>query len=163
MKVRLEINLRNCLRLVLAVVLLWAAASKLANLQAFHANLVAYQLPVPGQLLRLTAVTLPWLELFCGVLLLAGNHRTALGWCLVLFSLFAAATGQAWVRGLAIHCGCLDFRWLGLAGSGNTPAVNLLESVAFAFLRALALLACVVYLLRSRPSPEPSQKLATPG
>jgi putative oxidoreductase len=155
MRIQLEITFRSVVRLVLALILLWAAASKLANLQAFYANLVAYQLPLPGVGLRLAAVVLPWMELFCGALLLAaGTHRAALGWCLLLFVLFAAATGQAWARGLDIHCGCLDLSWLHWGDPENSALVKFLESAPFAFFRSLALVAGVVYLLRSEPAIE---------
>jgi len=50
---------------------------------------------------------LPWLELVCGLSLLTGFWpESTLGVILLLMAVFLAATGQAWVRGLEIDCGC---------------------------------------------------------
>jgi uncharacterized membrane protein YphA (DoxX/SURF4 family) len=102
------------LRWLFGVLLLWAAFSKLANLQAFYGSLLAYQLPLPDLLLRVGAVVLPWLELFCGLHLLVGIWvQAALGWALVLFAIFLVVTEQAWARGLDISCGCFNLQWFG--------------------------------------------------
>ena len=126
-------------RWLLGAVLLWAALGKLANVQEFYAVVLAYQLPLPSPLLKATAVVLPWLELLCGLMLLANVRTTAaLAWATVLFAVFAACTGQAWWRGLHIACGCLDLRLLGIA---HDSAVGVwLESAKFAFMRAALLL-----------------------
>lgn len=148
MNIAIEFNLRNALRWLLSTIFLWAALSKLANLVEFYAGLLAYRLPLPDFLLRLTTTTLPWLELLCGLMLLARFRvRAALGWTLVLCLVFVAATGQAWSRGLEISCGCLDLGWLGLAETSGTK--KLLESVPFAFGRALVLVGITLFLLRA--------------
>jgi hypothetical protein len=54
-----------------------------------------------------------------------------------MFAIFAVCTGQAWARGLKIACGCLDLRLVGI-GHGSPMSV-LLESVEFAFLRAVVM------------------------
>ena len=148
MKVTLELDLKTIVRWVLAGLLILAALSKIANPTEFQGSLAAYKLPLPDALLRFTAVVLPWLELLTGLLLLAGNaRRAALVWAAVLFAVFALATGQAWARGLAIGCGCfnMDFRDLDPTGA----LAKAFDSVQFAFLRALLLLAGAIYLLRS--------------
>lgn len=134
------------MRWLLGVVLLWAALGKVANVQEFYAALLAYQIPLPSALLKATAVVLPWLELLCGLMLLANVRTTAaLAWAVVLFAVFAACTGQAWLRGLHIACGCLDLRLLGIAGDS---ALGLwMESAKFAFIRAALLLVVAVGLL----------------
>lgn len=139
MKVRFSL----LLRWLFGVLLLWAAFSKLANLQAFYASLLAYQLPLPDPLLRVTAIVLPWLELFCGLHLLVGFWtQAALGWALVMFSIFLIATGQAWARGLDISCGCFNVQWFGGQAFART-----FESVGFAFFRSVLLVAGGLYLL----------------
>ena len=75
MKVTLDFDLKTAVRWLLAVLLVWAALSKIANLNEFHASIVAYQLPLPNGLLRLTAMVLPWLELLCGILLVVGGAK----------------------------------------------------------------------------------------
>ena len=146
MKITLELDFRIALRWLLGALLLWAALSKLANLQVFYGNLLAYKLPLPDFLLRLVAIALPWLELLCGLMLLA-NVRTevAVAWSAVLFLVFVLATGQAWARGLDISCGCFNLKLFGL--STNDGLAKFVQSVVFAFFRALLLAAAAIYLL----------------
>lgn len=95
-----------------------------------------------------------------GLLLLA-DHRTpaALAWALMLCGVFTVCTSQAWLRGLPNACGCLDLRLLGLRPDSGVG--GLLESVAFACLRAAALAGAASFLLvnalkspSSPPDPE---------
>ena len=70
-------------------------------MQEFYTTLLAYRLPVSPTFLKATAVVLPWLELLYGLLLVANlKTRAALAWAVVLFTVFAVCTGQAWMRGL---------------------------------------------------------------
>lgn len=156
MKITLELNRRHVLRWLLAIIFLWATLSKLANPQDFFSHLVAYQLPLPAGLLRLTAVVLPWLELFCGLALLSGLWlRAALTWTVLLCGIFVLATGQAWGRGLEISCGCLNLDWLGLGGDPKA-GVHWLQSASFAFIRATLLGVAAAYLLRDQIRTETS-------
>jgi putative oxidoreductase len=138
------------LRQLLGVLLLWAAVSKLANLTEFLGSIYAYQLPLPRALLQAVAVVLPWVELLSGLLLLAGFwSRTALLIVTGLLGLFVLATGQAWMRGLDIACGCFNLKMLGL--NASVPALErFLESVSFAFFRNLLLTAVAGWLLRNQ-------------
>ena len=159
MKVVFEINSRVVLRWILGILLVWAAISKLANLQEFYGSLIAYRLPLPDFFLRWTAMSLPWLELICGFMLVTRTQtRTALVWAVVLFSIFTLATGLAWGRGLDISCGCLDLSLLGFGPeSGLAKAM---KSVWFAFFRALLFGAVAVHLLRQEiqvPAPASNQ------
>jgi uncharacterized membrane protein YphA (DoxX/SURF4 family) len=133
------------LRWLIGVVLVWAALGKLANLHEFFTALLAYRLPLPLVLTKIAAIVLPWLELLCGLLLLA-NHKTsaALAWSLVLFAGFTLAIGHAWVRGLHIACGCLDLQLIGIRRESGLGAF--LESMPFAFFRALALASAAAFL-----------------
>lgn len=147
MNVKLEFDLQAMLRWLLAVLLVWAALGKIANLQEFHANVAAYRLPLPPAMIRLAVTVVPWLELLCGILLVAGTMRRAALLCAVgLCAVFVLATGQAWARGLEISCGCFKLDFL-----GEGAAKQVLESVQFAFGRAVLLLAAAVWLFRSRP------------
>lgn len=141
--------MRKLVRWILGVLLVWAALSKIANPLEFYSGLAAYQLPLPVLALRATAVVLPWLELICGLLLLAGLWtRAAAAWALVLFLSFTVATGQAWARGLDIACGCFNLHVLGLGEGRGHALVEFLESVGFAFVRAGVLALGAVYVLR---------------
>lgn len=135
---------------ILGVLLVWAALSKIANLQDFYISIATYQLPLPGVALRWTAMILPWLELLCGLLLLGRIWtRAALVWSLVMFGVFVIATGQAWARGLDIACGCFNLSAFGLDASSGKSFVKFVESVGFAFVRASLLFLGAVYLFRS--------------
>jgi len=146
------------LQVLLAVLMLWAAVSKLANPTAFLGSMYAYELPLPKGLLQLAAVVLPWVELLCGLLLLAGLWKdTALLTVTALFVVFLLATGQAWLRGLDISCGCFNLEVLGLSEKWS-GVVRFLESVAFAFCRNLVLtcLAAVLWWRHVNQAPTPA-------
>jgi len=149
MKVTLTIDPQLLLRWLLAGLLAWAAMGKIANLQEFHATMLAYRLPMPGPLVRLAVITLPWLELLCAAILLvtSGLRRAGLLWSVLLCAGFVFATGQAWARGLEISCGCFKLDFL-----GEGAARQVIESVQFAFVRAALLLAAAVYLFRTDPA-----------
>jgi len=138
----------TALRLLLGALMLWAAVSKLAQPQAFHGSINAYDLPLPQSWLQLVAVVLPWLELLCGLLLLANVwSETALTTIIGLLAVFVLATGQAWSRGLNISCGCFNLEIFGADSSAKL--VKFIESAAFAFFRNLVLV-CVAWLLLRR-------------
>ena len=131
----------------LGMLMLWAAVSKLANPTDFLGSIYGYQLPLPQALLKMTAVVLPWLELLCGLLLVAGLWvESALTLVTGLLALFVIMTGQAWMRGLDISCGCFSLKMFGLPE--NPGLDRFLESVAFAFFRNLVLLGLAAFLLR---------------
>lgn len=148
MKVSFEIHPRLVLRWLLGALLIWAALAKIANLNEFYLNIALYRLPLPDAWLRLAAMVMPWLELLCGILMIAGTaRRAALFWAMILFASFVVATGQAWARGLNINCGCFNLDFLGDEFAG------IFETVKFAFFRAVLLFAAAVYLWRSPNGP----------
>jgi len=139
-------------RWLLGALLVLASLSKIANLQEFYISIAAYQLPLPGAWLRLSAMILPWLELLCGLLLLGAVWtRAALVWALVMFGVFVLATGQAWARGLDISCGCFNLSAFGFDPASGKSFVKFIESVGFAFFRALLLFLGAAYVIRSCP------------
>ena len=148
MKVAFTITWQSAWRWLIGVVLVWAALGKLANVQEFYTLLLAYRLPLPPALLKATAIVLPWIELLCGLLLVANlKTKAALAWAVVLFTVFALCTGQAWMRGLKIACGCLDLRLFGVAR--GSALGEIFESVGFAFIRASVLVVAAGWLFRS--------------
>jgi putative oxidoreductase len=164
MKITVDLNLKLVIRWFLGFVLLWAAVSKIANLQDFHASLLAYKLPLPAIAVRGVAMLLPWLELLCGLMLLAGLRLdAALAWSIALFGIFALATGQAWARGLDISCGCFNLHAIGLESNGNEGMYKFLESVEFAFFRALLFLAGAIFLFRGRIWARPELAMGLPS
>lgn len=137
------------LRWLLGALMLWAAVSKLAQPTEFLGSIYAYDLPLPRSWLQLVAVVLPWLELLCGLLLMANVwSETALATIIALLAVFVLATGQAWSRGLDISCGCFNLEIFGADGSARL--VKFIESAAFAFFRNLVLVIVAWLLLRQR-------------
>lgn len=150
MKPASAFNWPAVLRFLIGALMLLAAVSKLANPTEFLGSIYAYQLPLPRMWLQTAAVVVPWVELLCGLMLVANVWAdTALVAVLGLFIFFLLFTGQAWVRGLNISCGCFDLKIIGLRD--NAPGlVHFIESVGFAFCRNLVLTALVVWLLRKK-------------
>lgn len=143
-------RVRTALRWLLGGLMLWAAVSKLAAPTEFLGAIYSYKLPLPQSWLQAAAVLLPWLELLCGLALIADKWtESALTLVLALCVAFVLATGQAWARGLDISCGCLDFKILGVV-KPDGGAVSFFESAAFAFFRAILLVAMTGWLLRYR-------------
>jgi len=154
---KLNETVKRGLHVLVGLLLIWASLSKIGDVQSFLGSLMAYDLGLPRPLLSTVTQTLPWLELFCGLMLLAG-HRVgaALVCCLVMFGAFTLATGQAWARGLTIDCGCFNLGLLGLAD--NQTLRTWLASPLFAFARALVLLMVVALLLRPELRKQPAMR-----
>jgi uncharacterized membrane protein YphA (DoxX/SURF4 family) len=125
------------------VMLLWAGFSKVSDLIGFLASIHSFQLPLPSGVAEALAVILPWFELMCGGLLVFGmwpeTSRLALFGLLLVFTL---VTGQAWVRGLELSCGCFELDFI------DPRYLRIIESAGFSFCRNLVLLAACGYLLR---------------
>jgi len=148
-RVTLDLGFRTVVRLVLGALFVWAAVGKLGDPYSFYTSILAYQMPLPDALQRLAGMTLPWVEMLCGLALLANAWtEAALGVQAVLFGFFIVATGQAWLRGLDIACGCFDLTMIGIAD--DSAVMHFVDSVRFAFFRNFVLLAGVVYLLAAR-------------
>ena len=131
------------LRLLLGAVFVWAGTVKILDSHDFLVSLYSYEIELPETFLRLVAVILPWIEVICGLVVILGIWQDAgLDLISLLLVIFILATGQAWVRGLEISCGCFGSR---------VEETTFLGSVGFAFLRNLALLFFAVYLRHVMP------------
>jgi uncharacterized membrane protein YphA (DoxX/SURF4 family) len=95
-----------CLRIALGVVFIAASIDKIQNPGAFAESIANYRI-VPYPFIHAMAITLPWLEIVIGCLLVLGvwtraNAAIAFGLLLV----FVFAISQALIRNLDISCGC---------------------------------------------------------
>jgi uncharacterized membrane protein YphA (DoxX/SURF4 family) len=95
-------------RLVMAGVFIYASIDKIIHPDLFAQAVYNYQV-LPGFLVNLTALILPWLELILGACLLinrwmAGSSALAAG----LMTLFVGLTLFNLIRGLDISCGCFS-------------------------------------------------------
>ena len=95
-------------RIVVGLVFLLYGLDKIAHPDDFARAIANYRL-LPEALINLLAVTLPWVECVCGLLLLAGQWvRSAALVSAFLLSVFVVAVSITLARGLDIACGCLD-------------------------------------------------------
>jgi uncharacterized membrane protein YphA (DoxX/SURF4 family) len=125
------------------VMMLWAGFSKVSDPIGFLASIHSYQLPLPSSAAEALALILPWFELMCGGLLILGmwpeTSRLALVGLLLVFTL---VTGQAWIRGLELSCGCFELDFI------DSRYLRIIESAGFSFCRNLVLFFGGAYLLR---------------
>ena len=128
-------------RLVLGVVFFWPGVEKIVHSTAFFSSLLDYKVPFPEIFIRIVAIALPWLEVFCGVAFLVNAWaETVRPLVSMLCLVFVLMLGQAILRGVEIsNCGCFG------------PSANTwIDHPAVAFLRAVALFVCSLYLLLPR-------------
>jgi uncharacterized membrane protein YphA (DoxX/SURF4 family) len=93
-------------RLLLGGVMLVAGALKVTDPEAATQAVRAYEL-LPEGFDGVVGLLLPFLEIGIGLLLIVGyGVRAAAVAAGVFMVLFIAAVSSAWVRGLAIDCGC---------------------------------------------------------
>lgn len=112
------------IRIVLGFVFIFAAISKAAEPEAFAKAIYNYKL-LPLFLINILAITLPWIELCAGVLLVFGvsvKENSAILSGLLLVFIIAISISLA--RGLNIDCGCF-----GTAGGTKVGILKLLENI----------------------------------
>jgi len=154
------------LRLLLGAFFVYASLDKITSPAAFAKIVYQWQVigPVPS---NLVAVTLPWIELAAGLLLIAGvwKRESALVIALMLV-VFIVAAGSVMARGIDVeNCGCVS-----LAGAGAPAAwpPSWMKGVGwFLVTRNLALLAASLVLVLLTPgrqgSPAPSPSPSPPA
>ena len=93
-------------RLLVGGLFIYASFYKILDPQSFAKTIWYYHM-VPGKLVNLIALIMPWLELLCGLGLIFGVlYRGSVLWVTALISLFMVALTTTIVRGLNIDCGC---------------------------------------------------------
>lgn len=122
-------------RLVLGVILIAAGFGKVTDPAAFATQIRHFAI-LPAGLENLPAITLPWVELVCGLALLTGVRARSAAWLgAALLVTFTLAVGSAMARGLDIECGCF-----GTADATRVGVPKLVENLAFTALAAIATL-----------------------
>lgn len=118
------------MRLGSAAVWLIYGVTKALDTEQFYVAIQGYEL-LPHWLSSFTAITLPYVEIIIGLLLLVG---VTVRWTSVLAGLlllaFMLGIAQAWARGLTIDCGCLGGGGQVAAEETNYP-VELLRDLGF--------------------------------
>ena len=95
-------------RFILGGVFIYASLDKITHPHAFARIISNYQL-LPGILVTLPALVLPWLEMISGLFLVVGIFKRASA--LILSSLllmFTVAISINLVRGITFDCGCFS-------------------------------------------------------
>jgi uncharacterized membrane protein YphA (DoxX/SURF4 family) len=93
-------------RLILGAVFVYAGVQKVFVPDEFSISVQNYML-LPVTLTNLVAIILPWLEIYCGVFLLAGIFVQGSALLVSLMNIvFIFALLSAIIRGLDINCGC---------------------------------------------------------
>ena len=99
-------------RLMVGALFIYAASGKIFDPMKFAEEVRAYEL-APILTTNAIAITLPWLELFAGVLLVIGLWRAEAR--LIIFLMMVAFTFgkiSVEVRGMDIDCGCWSSDWM---------------------------------------------------
>ena len=135
-------------RLILAGIFIYASLDKIAHPAAFANDVYNYRI-LPDALINLTAILLPWLELFLGLCLLAGIWLP--GAVLTVNGLLIVFLGALifnLARGIDINCGCFS------TGS-DAPAMfagwYLMRDVGFLVVGIFLFYAVFLHLRRERP------------
>jgi uncharacterized membrane protein YphA (DoxX/SURF4 family) len=122
------------IRLILGIVFIYAAIDKIAHPADFARNIYNYRM-LPDGFINFMALTLPWLEIICGGLIIAGvftrGSALLIGFMLLVF---IVAISFALVRGLDISCGCFSQE------AGHGVAIDLLFRDILMFIGALMVL-----------------------
>jgi uncharacterized membrane protein YphA (DoxX/SURF4 family) len=125
-------------RLTVGGMFVYASLYKILDPGSFARSIWFYHM-VPGTLINLMAIILPWIELLCGLALVFGVlYRGAVLWANLMTVIFLFALGSAIMRGLSIDCGCFK------AGAQAT------EAAWDSFYFDLGLLVLTLQLLCSR-------------
>jgi hypothetical protein len=94
------------LRVALGTIFVVASFYKILSPGAFAHQIYNYHL-LPPMLINPVAMTLPWLQLFCGIALIFNRWpKGASLWILLMMAVFQVALASALIRGLDISCGC---------------------------------------------------------
>lgn len=93
-------------RLFVGGVFVYASFYKIIEPATFAKSIWFYHL-LPGSLINITALVMPWLELICGLALIFGIfYRGAVLWANLMLLLFIVALGSTVARGISVDCGC---------------------------------------------------------
>lgn len=117
-------------RLLIGGMFIYASFYKIIEPGAFAKSIWFYHL-VPGNVINLMAIILPWVELVVGLAVIAGIfYRGAVLWTNLMLIFFIIALATTIARGISIDCGCFK-----AAASGTHSAwqATIFDVVAMVF------------------------------
>jgi uncharacterized membrane protein YphA (DoxX/SURF4 family) len=135
-------------QIALGAIFIAASLPKIADPPSFAHMIYNYRI-VPGALVNISALVLPWLELLVGVaLVLAIWTRTTSALVGGLLLVFVLGISLNLARENAIDCGCFD------VSAANKSVAERLSDMRFVLLRDVGMLLMAAQVLwATRPSP----------
>lgn len=114
-------------RLFLGILFIYASVDKILHPAAFAKIIYNFHI-LPGFLINLFAIILPWVEFLVGVCLVLGIALDAVAFLAsTLLGVFIIALGVNFIRGLDINCGCFSTA----TSSKSNVSKRLIEDVIF--------------------------------
>lgn len=138
-------------QIALGVIFIAAALPKIVDPPSFAHMIYNYKL-VPKPILGAVALTMPWVELLCGVALVLGIWRkTAAKLVGAMLIMFIVAISINLARGNAVNCGCFDVT------SASKSKEELLAEMKWVIIRDIGMLVMVAQLLSTRREEEETE------
>jgi uncharacterized membrane protein YphA (DoxX/SURF4 family) len=107
-KPRLENHLYLLFRVILGGTFIFASYSKILDPEGF-ARIVSNYRILPEIFINPFALVLPWIELFCGILLIGGYLiKGSVSTINLMMLVFTVAISVNMIRGVDITCGCFS-------------------------------------------------------
>lgn len=102
-------------QIALGVIFIVAALPKIADPPSFAHMIYNYRI-LPGSLINISALVMPWVEILAGLALVIGVWKRPARWIIALMlAVFIVAISINLARGNAIDCGCFN-----IADAGKT-------------------------------------------
>lgn len=125
-------------RLFVGIVFIYASIDKIADPGQFARIVYNYHM-LPGSLINIFALILPWVEMICGISLILGIYKEG---SVLIFNLmvlaFIIGISVNIIRGVNLECGCFT-----VSSKSRSNAIDLL-------IRDIGLLVLTVYLFISK-------------
>ncbi len=119
-------------RILLGFVFIYAGAEKITDPSGFSTAINNYRL-LPISFVNFFAITMPWIEISAGILLVFGIAVKENAFIInVMLLVFIIAIGISLARGLSIDCGCF--------GKGNQIGIQKLIENSLMFLAGVLLI-----------------------
>lgn len=93
-------------RIIVGLMFIIVGVAKVANGAEFAEEIRNYQI-LPNFILNISAISVAWIELIAGILILFGIETKANALIILsMLIIFTTAVGIAMIKGLNINCGC---------------------------------------------------------
>jgi putative oxidoreductase len=127
-------------QIALGAIFVAAALPKIADPPSFAHMIYNYRI-LPGGLINISALIMPWVEIIAGLALILGIWTRGARWIIgLMLALFIAAIAFNLARNNAIDCGCFD-----VSAAGKTHAERI-RDMWMVILRDIGMLLMVAQL-----------------